>query len=173
MIMTLLAACSIGSSENSNEKAGFLAEMKEMDDKLGNDKEDEIDYDDTLDNEKLIDLALETFMSEGENGVFSGTESSSATIEEVKDATEIKVWHNKYIYIKVNADDPQTHSGDDYERYYKYEDGDLVDSQCYSDQMGTECNEANFNIKELNLRDEEPDYLEENDTELDLTKTFE
>lgn len=172
LIMTLLAACSIGSSDNGNEKTGFLAEMKEMDDKLGNDDEEEIDYDDTAENEVLIDLALEEFKTEWVfERDFSNTESSSLTIDDLRNATEIKIWHDKYIFIKINADDQNTLDRDDYERYYKFEEGELIDSRC-EDRI-SQCSNGILTNEEMNFIKDEPDFKEESDNVLDLTKRYE
>ncbi len=171
--MTLLAACSIGGSEDANEKSGVLSEMKEIDDKIGNDGENEIDYDDTAENEVLIDLALEEFKEESEHmGEFSNTKYSTLTIEDLRNVTDVQIWHNKYILINVNADNPDRHSSsDDFERYYKYENGELIDSQCKDGISG--CSKEVLTSEEMNFIKDEPDFKEESDNVLDLTKTFE
>ncbi|GAA0337645.1 hypothetical protein GCM10008931_31530 [Oceanobacillus oncorhynchi subsp. oncorhynchi] len=172
MFIMLLGACSIGSGDNSNEKAGFLSEMKEIDDKVGKDEEDEIDYDDTAENEVLIDLALEEFKKESENmREFSDTKFENLTIEDLQSVTDIQIWKNKYIYIKVNAENENKAFSSGFEKYYKYEEGELIDSEYYDDSSSA------FNpvlkSEETNLLNDTPDYEEKSDNVLDLTKTYE
>ncbi|WP_368901062.1 hypothetical protein [Oceanobacillus oncorhynchi] len=174
MIIMLLGACSIGGSENDNEEVmGVLSEMKEMDEKLGNDEEDEIDYNDTAENEVLIDLALEEFKEESENmHEFSNTEFSTLSIDDMRSATDIKTWLDKYIYIKVKAENVVSEGRtESFERYYKYEDGELIDSECYKDSYSG-CNDLILRSEEKNLRNDTPDYEEENDNVLDLTRIY-
>ncbi|GGP14752.1 hypothetical protein [Oceanobacillus neutriphilus] len=61
-------------------------------------------------------------------------------------------------------------SPEKYERYYKYEDGDLIDTECYKD-LG--CNESKLQAEDQKLLNDEPDYQEESNDILDVTKTFE
>lgn len=168
----LLGACSIGGNDDNEEVMGVLSEMKEIDDKIGKDEEDEIDYDDTAENEVLIDLALKEFEKESEDmREFTDTNHENLTIEDLQNATDVKIWKNKYIYIKVNADIENQAFSSGFEKYYKYEEGELIDSEYYDDSSSA------FNpilkSEETNLLNDTPDYEEKSDNVLDLSHVYE
>lgn len=129
-----------------------LPKFDEKDDK-SNDKE----Y--GLNNDELIKLAIEEFRSLDNHVIFTSTPSANVTIDEMRNASNIKIWDGKYIELAVHthedSDLPKWNGDETYYELYKLVDGEL---EVFSETTAE------------TVSDKEPDYVEENDGVLDITR---
>ncbi|MBP2079654.1 hypothetical protein [Oceanobacillus polygoni] len=149
LLMVLVACGIVGSKENDNKI------------KASNDTGNE------LSNEELINLAIQEFKEYSHSDLFSFC-LENATVEDVREATDIKIWEREGRYIEISVD-TEVNNGDVFDGSKNYTElYELVDGELEETDNPTEEKSDDVSVKILSM---EPDYMEENDSVLDVTKT--